>query len=183
MNARPLQLFFLLAFSFLLRLPGETTDRKIYALKFNDVDRNELSTADGHITVLVFVTSKNLEKAQTVGDRIPDFCLGNDGYRMITVVEAKKHAGPVRVVFESMARRRLDAAAKRLQGRYDEKKIARNARRDVFAVIDFGQAIASKFSDQPASAAFRVVVLGRDGDLREEWIELPTSEQLAAALK
>lgn len=183
MIARRLQLFFLLAFCFSLRLPGETSDQKIYALKFSDVDGNELSTADGHITVLVFVTSENPEKAQTVGDRIPDFCLGNDGYRMITVVEAKKHTGPVRVVFESIARHRLDAAAKRVQVRYDQKKIARTARRDVFAVIDFGQTIASKFADQPASVAFRVVVLGRNGDLREEWTELPTAEQLAAALK
>ena len=183
MNARRLQLFFLLAFCLALPSPGETIARKTYALKFNDVDGNELSTADGKITVLVFVTSENLEKARIVGDRIPDYCLGNDGYRMITIVEVKNHAAPVRLVFESMARHRLEAAAKRLQARYDEKKIARTARHDVFAVIDFGQTIASKVGDQSASGALRVVVLGRNGDLREEWTELPTAEQLAAALK
>ena len=182
MNARSLQLFFLFTFCFLSCAQTETDEKKTYALKFTDVDGNELSTADGHVTLLAFVNSGQVDKAQTVGDRVPEFCLGNSGYRMITVVETKNHSGPLRRAFESVARHRLDAAAKRLQTRYDKKKIARNARHDVFAVIDFGGTIGAKFADQSARPDFRVVVLRGNGDLRQQWLELPASKQLAAAL-
>ena len=183
MNARALQLFFVFTFCFLSCALTETAEKKIYALKFTDVDGNELSTADGHVTLLAFVSSGQVDKAQTVGDRVPDFCLGNSGYRMITVVEAKNHSGPLRRAFESVARHRLDAVAKRLQIRYDKKKIARNARQDVFAVIDFGGTIVAKFADQSSRLGFRVVVLRGNGDLRRQWLELPTAEQLAVTLR
>src|SRR5207302_6104436 len=60
---------------------GET-----YRISFVDVDGNTLSTADGRITTVVLTTRANIEKARTVGDRTPDFCLGNSNYRMITVL-------------------------------------------------------------------------------------------------
>jgi hypothetical protein len=182
-NARSLQLFFLFTFCFLSSALTETGEKKIYALKFTDVDGRELSTADGHVTLLVFVNSGQVDKAQTVGDRVPDFCLGNNGYRMITVIEAKNHSAPLHRAFESVARHRLDAVAKRLQTRYDKKKIARNARPDVFAVIDFGGTIGAKFADQSSRPDFRLVVLRGNGDLRQQWLELPTAKQLAVMLK
>ena len=163
---------------------AEASDSKIYALKFSDVDGNQISTTDGHVTVLAFVTSADSDKAQLVGDRIPDFCLGDSAhYRMVTVVEAKPHAAPIRHAFESVARHRLDAAAKKLQARYDSRKISRTARQDVFAVIDFGGSIAANFASQSDVENFRVVVLGPAGELRHEWTEVPTAEQLASALK
>ena len=183
MNARPLQLFFTVIFFLALRVVGDVSAEKIYPLKFTDVDGNELSTTDGHITVLAFVSSSDLDKAQVVGDRVPDYCLGNSNYRMITVVELKTHSGPIQFVFTSIARHRLDTAAKRLQARYDEKKIDRDARRDVFAVVDFGGKIAARLGGQTASSNFRVLVLGPTGELRQQWSEIPSAEELAAALK
>jgi hypothetical protein len=183
-NARPVQLFFRIALIFVCSELDGATEAKIYPLKFSDVDGNQLSTSDGHITVLTFVTSGDADKAQVLGDRIPDFCLGDAAhYRMITVVEATNHSAPIRLAYQSIARHRLDAAAKRLQARYDSHKIARSARQDVFAVVDFGGAIASNFPSTGSSSDFRVVVLGPHGELRQQWTEMPTTEQLAAALK
>ena len=183
MNAQPLQLSLLAALWLSCQAIANAADAKVYGLKLADVDGNELSTTDGHVTLLVFVTSQDSENAQTVGDRVPDFCLGNSKYRMITVVETKKHSSPVRHVFEVVARRHLDAAAKRLQDRYDRNKIQRDARRDVFAMIDFGGEIAANFTDQDSSSETWVVVLGPNGELRQKWNELPSAEALAAALK
>jgi hypothetical protein len=183
MNARPLQLSLLAVLWLSCQVIGRAADSKVYNLKLADVDGNEFSTTDGRVTLLVFVTSENSEDGQTVGDRVPDFCLGNPKYRMITIVKAKNHSKPVRHVFEVVARRRLDTAARHVQERYDRNKIQRAARRDVFAVIDFGATIAANFSDQSSGSEARVVVLGPNGELRQEWNELPSAEQLAAALK
>jgi hypothetical protein len=182
-NAQRVQLFFQLALLFACSSLAGASDEKVYALKFTDVDGNQLSTADGRITVLVFATSTDISRAEVVGDRIPDFCLGNSSYRMITVVEAKTHSAPVRLAFASVARRRLDSAAKRIQVRYDSHKITRTARQDVFAVIDFGSTIAANFTNASDAFNFRVVVLGPTGGVRKEWTQLPTTEELAAALK
>ena len=182
-NAQPLQLSLLAALWLSCQAVGNAADSKVYDLKLADVDGNELSTTDGHVTLLVFVTSQDSENAQTVGDRVPDFCLGNPKYRMITVVETTKHSNPVRRVFAAVARHHLDAAARRLQERYDRNKIQRDARRDVFAVIDFGGGIAGNFTEQPAGSETWVVVLGPNGELRQKWNELPSAEALATVLK
>lgn len=183
MKVRGLQLFLLITPILACSSVADASDRKNYALKFADVDGHQLSTTDGPVHVLVFVTSGELNRAELVGDRIPDFCLGNPSYRMVTIVETGDHSGPIRLAFDSIARRRLDAAAKRLQARYDNHKIARVARQDVFAAIDFAGAIAANFTNQSDAATFRVVVLGPGGELRGQWTELPTTEQLTAALK
>ncbi len=184
MNAQRVQLFLRLSLVLAGGCVADASDSKVYPLKFSDVDGNQISTSDGHMTVLVFATSGDLSKAETVGDRIPDFCLGNAAqYRMVTVVEAKTHSSPIQHAFQLVARHRLDAAAKRLQVRYDNHKIARTARQDVFATIDFGGPIAANFAGQSEAANFRVVVLGPTGELRQQWNDVPTTEQLAGALK
>ena len=162
---------------------GHAADSKVYDLKLADVDGNKFSTTDRHVTLLVFVTSENPQDAQTIGDRVPDFCLGNPKYRMITIVEAKEHSNPIRQVFEAVARRRLDTAARHVQERYDRNRIQRHARRDVFAVIDFGSSIAANFTDQSSGFKARAVILGPNGELRQEWNQLPSAEALAAALQ
>ena len=183
-NARRVQLFFQLALVFTGWSFAIGSDEKVHALKFTDVDGNQLSTADGHVTVLAFVTSGEVNRAEAVGDRIPDFCLGRaERYRMVTVVEAENHSAPIRAAFASVARHRLDSVAKRLQTRYDDHKIARTARQDVFAVLDFGGPIAANFVNQSDVSNFRVVVIGPTGELRKEWTQVPAAEELAAALK
>jgi hypothetical protein len=60
-------------------------NRQHYSISFVDIDGNKLSTADGHVTIVVLTTSADREQARIVGDHVPDFCLGNPAYRMITV--------------------------------------------------------------------------------------------------
>ena len=155
---------------------GET-----HALKFVDVDGNTLSTADGHVTVIVLTTKADLPKAEAVGDRIPDFCLGNPAYRMITLVKFGQHSAPVANFMTRMARRRLDAEGKRLQTRYAAKKILRDARHDIFAVADFDGSVVSQLD--AGSILFRVFVFSRTGELLKQWDDVPSAAELAEALK
>jgi hypothetical protein len=155
---------------------GET-----HALKFVDVDGNTLSTSDGHVTVLVLTTKADLPKAEAVGDRIPDFCLGNAVYRMITLVKFGQHSALVTKFLTSMARRRLDAEGKRLQTRYATNKIARDARHDIFAVVDFDGSVVSQLDS--GSTLFRVFVFGRTGGLLKQWNDVPGAAELTEALK
>jgi peroxiredoxin len=155
---------------------GET-----HALKFVDIDGNTLSTTDGHVIVLVLTTKADLPKAQAVGDRIPDFCLGNSAYRMITLVKFGQHSAPVRNFLTRMARRRLDAEGKRLQTRYATNKIARDARHDIFAAVDFDGSVVSQLDS--GSILFRVFVFGRTGKLLKQWDDVPIATELAEALK
>jgi len=154
---------------------------KTYALKFVDVDGNTQSTADGRTTVLVLTNKAGFPKARTVGERVPDHCLANPAYRMITVVKFAKHSAPVQKFFIVMARGRLDKEAAILQERYAARKIEKDARRDVFAVTDFGGVIASQL--QSEQSVFRVFVFGRKGELLKRWDDVPTTEQLAEVLK
>jgi hypothetical protein len=82
-----------------------------------------------------------------------------------------------------LMRRRLDSEARRLQTRYDQLKIVRNARQDVSAVADFDGTITTQLGAQPTSALFHVFVFGRNGELLKQWNDVPTAEDLAAALK
>ena len=155
-----------------------------YKLNFVDVDGNALSTADGHLTTIVLTTQAGVDKAHLVGDRVPDFCLGNPTYRMITVVAFEKdHSKPTRMVLSSLIRHRLNSEGHRLQNRYDKLKISRSARLDVSAVADFDGAITKELGSQPAAGLFRVLAFGRNGDLIKQWDEVPTADELTTALK
>jgi hypothetical protein len=155
-----------------------------YRIGFTDVDGHALSTADGRVNVLVLTSKTNIDKARAVGDRIPDFCLANPGYRMITVLEFEtKHTAPIRAVLKSVMRHRLDSEAQRLKKRYDERKITGDARRDVFAVADFDNAIATQLGLKPDAVLFHVFVFGKSGELLKQWSDVPGADELAGALK
>ena len=155
-----------------------------YQINLVDVDGNTLSTADGRVTTVVLINQSNIDKVRGVGDRTPDFCLGNPRYRMITVLAFEKnHSKPVRMLLNSLMRRRLDSEARRLQSRYDQLKIARNARQDVSAVADFDGTIMRQLGAQSAADLFRVLVFGRNGELLKQWNDIPKTEELAAVLK
>jgi hypothetical protein len=155
-----------------------------YPLSFVDVDGNTISIADGHFTTLVVTTQAGIDKTRTVGDRIPDFCLGNPTYRMITVlVFEKEHSKPTRAILSALMRRRLDSEGHRLQNRYDKLKIAQNARRDVSAVADFGGAISKQLDLMPGAGLFQIFVFGKNGELIKRWEDLPNADELSSALK
>lgn len=171
-------------FLFSLPLPAAPSVGRIYALHLTDVDGNTLATADGHLTIIVTVKFAATDKARQVGDNVPEYCLGNPAYRLITVVTfEKKHSGPTRSILNALTRRRLDAEGKRLQSRYTAKKIAHNPRQDVFAVLDFDGAVKNDLALADSSEGFHVLVFGRKGELLRHWTEVPTTAQLNSVLK
>jgi hypothetical protein len=184
---RALQFFFFtkaVSLLFVAPLHATLSVGQIYALKFVDVDGHTLSTADGHVSVVVLATTVDSEKARAVGDRVPEYCLGNPSYRMITVLNfTKKHILLGRKIATLLVRRRLNEEAKRLQPRYDAKKITHNARGDVFAVADFDGTVSSQLGGQPGATDFHVFVFGRDGELLKQWDNVPAADDLAAVLK
>jgi hypothetical protein len=184
-SGRALQLFFFAKVVFLAAsLYGMLSNGQRYALNFVDIDGHKLSTADGHVTVLVLATTGDSEKARAVGDRAPDFCLGNPKYRMITIIHfAKKHTAIGRKIATMLLRHRVNEEAKRLQARYDAKKIARDARSDIFTVIDFDGTAMSQFDEQTAAANFHVFVFSENGELLQQWNDVPSAADLAATLK
>ncbi len=158
---RALQFFFFMSvvsFSCAPQLRATLFDGQIYALNFVDVDQHTLSTADGHVTVVVLASL-----ADTARD------------------QKRTRAG--RVIATILVRRRLDAEAKLLQRRYDAKKLAGDARHDIFAVADFDGRTTSQLGEQTGSSDFRVFVFGRDGKLLRQWNDVPSAAELATVVK
>jgi hypothetical protein len=182
---RALHFFVGTAVSLVLAIPLDATlsNGQIYALNFVDVDGHSHSTADGHVTVLVLATPADSDKARAVGDRVPDYCLGNPNHRMITVLHFSRRKTQIgRKIAKMIVRHRLEDEAKRLQARYDARKIAREPRSDIFTVTDFDGAAASQLGEQMEGTDFRVFVFGRNGELLAQWDEVPRAEELAAVI-
>jgi hypothetical protein len=172
------------SFFFAVPLHGTLSSGQRYVLNFVDIDGHKLSTADGHVTVLVLATTGDSEKARAVGDNIPDHCLGNPRYQMITIVHfVKRHTAIARKIALAFLRHRVKKEAKRLQARYDAGKIERDARSDILTVTDFDGTALSQLGGQPDAASFHVFVFGESGELLQQWDSVPSTEQLAAALK
>lgn len=187
-STRALQIFFSIVTAlFLAAIParGALSTGTTYSISFVDLDGNKLSTADGHNTIVVLTTPADREQARTVGDHVPDFCLGNPAYRMITVVHfTGRHMEIGRRVATAFVRNRMGEAAKRLQVRYDGQKISRDARGDIFVVTDFDGTIASQLGEQQSGATdFFVFVFDPKGKLLAQWHSVPSMDELASALK
>jgi hypothetical protein len=184
---RALQFFFFIGTSILLsivRLHGALSIGATYPLSFVDIDGNKHSTADGHVTVIALTTPAEREKARTVGDRVPEHCLGNPDYRMITVIRfTRRHTVVGQRIATAFIRHRVNEEAKRLQARYEAKKIARDAREDVFVATDFDGSMSSQLGEPKGATDFCVFVFGRKGELIAQWRGVPSAEQLAVALK
>jgi hypothetical protein len=184
---RVLQFFFFIGTLILLpaaRLHGGLSIGATYPLSFVDIEGNKHSTADGRVTVVVLTTSADREKARTVGDRVPEHCLGNPDYRMITVIRFARRRNVVgRRIATAFIRHRVNEEAKRLQARYDVKKIVRDARKDIFVATDFDGSMSSQLGESEGVMDFCVFVFGRNGELIAQWHGVPSAEQLATALK
>src|SRR5262245_29526701 len=163
---------------------GELSTGTTHSVRFADLGGNKLSTADGHGTIVVLTTPADREQARIVGDHVPDFCLGNPAYRMITVVNfTERHTAIGRRVAVAFIRHRMNEAAKRLQARYDSQKISRDAKGDIFVVTDFDGTIASQLGQPAGATDFCVFVFGQTGKLLAQWRSVPSTDELAAALK
>jgi hypothetical protein len=184
---RALQIFLSLATALLLpAMParGALSTGNAYSISFVDLDGNKLSTADGHATIIVLTTSADREQARTVGDHVPDFCLGNPTYRMITVVHfTRRHLAIGRRMATAFIRHRVREEAKRLQARYNAQKISRDAKSDIFIVTDFDGTIASQLGQSAGATDFCVFVFGQSGELLAQWHSVPSADELAAAVK
>jgi hypothetical protein len=185
---RALQIFLsLLATALLLPAAparGALSTGNTYSISFVDLDANKLSTADGHVTIVVLTTSADREQARTVGDNVPDFCLGNPAYRMITVIHfTGRHIAIGRRMATAFIRHRVREEAKRLQARYDTQKISRDAKSDIFVVTDFDGTVASQLGQSAGATDFCVFVFGQTGELLAQWHSVPSADQLAAAIK
>jgi len=186
-SPRTFQFFFVIGTLILLpaaRVHGALSIGATYPLSFVDIDGNKHSTANGHVTVIVLTTPADREKAHTVGDRVPEHCLGNPDYRMITIIRfARRHTVVGQRIANALIRHRMNEEAKRLQARYDGKKIARDARKDIFVATDFDGSVSSQLGEPERATDFRVFVFGRNGELMAEWHGVPSAEQFAAAVK
>jgi hypothetical protein len=186
-NLRALQFFFVAAIAAFLPttlVRAALSTGAIYPLSFVDVNGNKLSIADGHVTVLVLTTTADREKARAVGDRVPDYCLGNPTYRMITIIRfTSRHTVIGRRIATAFIRHRIREEAKRLQTRYDSQKIARDAGNDIFVVADFDRTASSQLNGLGEAATFHVLVFARDGKLLAQWTDVPSAKQLAEVLK
>jgi len=186
-SPRTLQFFFVIGTLILLPaalIHGALSIGATYPLSFVDIDGNKHSTGDGHVTVIVLTTPADREKARTVADRVPEHCLGNPDYRMITIIHfARRHTMVGQRIATALIRHRVNEEAKRLQARYDGKKIARDARKDIFVATDFDGSVSSQLGEPERATDFRVFVFRRNGELIAQWHGVPSAEQFAAAVK
>jgi hypothetical protein len=179
------QCFFLIAM--LAAATAQAVELRVgnnYPLTFTDVDRHQLSTADGHVTIISVVTRRDEAKAQRVGDSVPQIYFGDPKFRLITLVNFQQNIlPPLRGLVSAMIRHRLDAEAKELQKIYSERRLTRNPRNDIFVVADFDGKAVSQLGINPISAEFAVFIFDGRGRLVRRWNDVPSAEMLAQALK
>jgi len=178
------QYFFLLLLLGVARLnavqlrPGNN-----YPLSFTDVDRHQLSTADGHITIISVVTRRDEAKAQTLGDRVSKITVGDPKFRLITMVNFQQSMlPPFWGIASAVIRHRLDAEAKDIQKSYAQRHINRNARDDIYVIADFDGKAVSQLGISPSSSEFAVFVFDGKGRLVRRWSDVPPEDALTQAL-
>jgi hypothetical protein len=156
----------------------------IYSLTFTNVDHHQLSTADGHVTVISVVNNRDEAKAQAVGDRFTQFTLGDPKFRLINLVNFQQNILlPLRGMVSAIIRHRLDTEAKDIQKMYVERHINRNARDDIYVVADFDGKAVSQLGIAPTSPEFAVFVFDGKGRLVRRWNDVPGADAIAQAIK
>jgi hypothetical protein len=182
---RPLQYFFLAALVAVIPAARATELRlgNAYALTFTDVDQHQLSTSDGHVTIITVLTRKDEQKAEQVGDRVPHFCLGDPKFRLITMVNFQRSIFPLfQGMINPIIRSRMDASAKDLQKVYAARHLTRNPRSDIFVVADFDGKAVSQLGMVPSLSEFAVFVFDGRGRLVRRWNDVPSADALTAAI-
>jgi hypothetical protein len=177
--------YFLLA-SLLAASPAEAIELRVgnnYPLTFTDVDRHQLSTADGHVTIITVVTRRDEDKAQAVGDGVPRMYYGDPKFRLITLVNFQQSIfPPFRGMLSAIIRRRLDDEAKELQKTYTERHLTRNPRDDIFVIADYDGKAVSQLGLAPTSSEFAVFIFDGRGRLVRRWSDVPSADALAQGI-
>lgn len=152
-----------------------------YAIDMADVDGRHISTADGHVTVLVVIQRDGEGRAQTLGDRVPGRFIGKATHRIVTVINLESETmTPLRGIANMLIRRHRDAHIADMRKVYLSKNIKRDPLQDIFAVADFDGHLLQQLHAQHGK--FVAMVFGRDGRLFANWDAVPTSEALASAM-
>lgn len=184
-SGRVLQ-YFSIAVAAAVSLPAVANEMRpgnIYQLTFTDVDKRQLSTADGHVMVITVVTRKDEHKAEAVGDNFPHAYVGDPKYRLIQLVNFQQNIfPPLRGMVGAVIRSRLNAEAKELQKTYAARHITRDARHDIFVIADFDGKAVSQLGIAPTSSEFAVFVFDGHGRLIRRWNDVPPADALAAAI-
>jgi len=155
-----------------------------YPLTFKDVDQRQLSTSDGHVTIITVVTREDEQKAQTVGDRFSHSHLGDPKTRLITMVNFQQKIIPIfRRLALSIIRHRLEAEAREIKQTYPTRYVDRNPRDDLFVVADFDGKAVSQLNIVPTSSEFAVFVFDGNGRLVKRWNDVPSAEALAGVIE
>lgn len=184
MIARSLQFIFLL----IVGLTSATAAQSQPAaaaphLNFRDVDGNTISTGDGHITIVTVLTRQNEQQAHAVADQVPDYCLGNQKYRYVTLVNfQRKLAAPLHPITRVVIRQRLDSEAAKLRAEYQKKGIGHDPRKDMFVIADFDGAAVSQLGLSPDSDEVSVFVFNGRGKLVQRWTGVPPNNSLGNAI-
>ena len=183
--ARCLQIFFILAFlggGVSADAAGLETG-SVHRLVFHDVDGNDLSTADGHVTVITVITREKEAEAHAVADRVPNRYKGDRKYRYITMVNFQgKLFGVVQGLTRAVIRRRLEAEANELRPDYAARKVGHDPRGDLYVIADFeGQAV-QKLCLPVSGNTIAVFVFNGAGKLVARWNEVPPDDSLAKAI-
>ena len=156
----------------------------VYSLSFTDVDRHQLSTADGHVSIISVVNRRDEAKAQAVGDRVSQITAGDPKVRLITLVNFQQNILlPLRGMVSAVIRHRLDDEAKEVQKSYAARHINRNARDDILVVADFDGKAVSQLGIEPTSSEFAVFIFDGKGRLVRRWSDVPTAEMLTQGIK
>ncbi|MFL6569012.1 MAG: hypothetical protein ACJ8LI_07565 [Chthoniobacterales bacterium] len=152
-------------------------------LTFHDVDGNTLSTADGHVTIITVVTRQNEEQAHSIADQVPERCVADPKFRYVTLVNfQRKLAAPFQGLTRVIIRQRLDAEAQKLRPEYQQKKISRDPRKDMFVVADFDGSAVSQLGLLPDSNDVAVFVFNGHGKLIQNWAGVPPNDSLPGAI-
>lgn len=155
----------------------------VHRLTFRDVDGNDLSTADGHITIVTVVTRQNEQQAHTVADQVPGRYVGNPKYRYVTLVNfQRKLVRPLHGLTQTIIRRRLDAEAKELEAQYDAKQLTHDPRKDLYVVADFDGTAMAQLGLSPESNDVAVFVFNAGGKLVGRWAGVPPENAVAKAI-
>ncbi len=155
----------------------------VHALTFEDVDGHELSTANGHVTIITVVTRDNEDKAHAVADKVPDRYVGDQKYHYVTLVNFQgKLPGILQGMTRGVIRGRLDGEAKTLRTQYAAKKIDHDPRADLYVVADFDGKAVAQLGLAQASGEVSVFVFNREGKLIQQWTDVPPDDSLAKAI-
>jgi hypothetical protein len=185
MLARPLQIFSLCWLLVALASAEATglAPGSLQHLVFRDVDGNDLSTSDGHVTIVTVITRDNEEEAHAVADQVPDRYKGDPKYRYVTLVNfQRKLFGLVEGVTRAVIRHRLDAEAKEIKPDYVARKITRDPRRDLHVIADFDGQAVQKLGLPMDRSGIAVFVFNGQGKLVARWNKVPPGDSLAKAI-